>query len=211
MPKMSPDRKERMLAETEEAMLKLRVPYRVHEHIGRKWSIEKRQVQRLVAEVERRWRERSKSLDKIEMRELRRDRQRETLDMMIQDALMNQVPVKNEDGSVVLDDREFITDRETGGQVANPNWKKPFMRPAPDRRSALYALRLLANLDALNEPIKATLDIPQLGDQLPDLDSLPDDAHKKLVQALEAMAPDGDLRKLAGELFSGSARRARLN
>lgn len=197
---------ERCIAETEDAMLKLRSPHRVHEYIGRKWKIEKRQVQRYMEKVRAKWREQAARTPTPELREQRRDYMRATLDHMIHDSLMRTEVVKDADGNPLLDDREFLADGSR-----NPNYKRPVTRPAPDRRAALYALRLLKDLDGLDEPVKSQVEVLGLADKLPDLDSIPNGPREHLVAALEAMAPDGDLRKLAGELFVAGARANKLN
>ena len=202
----TPEDIERIMADTEEAMVRLRSPFKVWEYIGRRWKLDKRQVQRYMAKVRERWETSASFAPKPEVREYRRNLMRATLDSMMSESLMRTEVIRNDDGTVVLDEREHTPD----GQK-NPNYRKPFTRPAPDRRAALYAARLLASLDALNEPIKSMLEVTGLGERLPDLDSLPDAARKHLVAALEAQAPDGDLRKLAGELFASNARAARLN
>lgn len=188
-------------------MSKLRSPYRVYDFIGRRWKLEKRQVQRYMQKVRQRWEEQATFAPKPEVREYRRNHTRATLDAIIHDSLMRTEIVKNEDGSVVMDEREYMQD----GLTKNPNYKRPLTRPNPDRRAALYAVRLLASLDGLNEPIKSQLEVTGLGERLPDLDSLNPDAHRLLVAALEAQAPNGDLRKLAGELFTSHARTSKLN
>lgn len=188
-------------------MVKLRSEYRIHQYIMAKWKVSKRTVERWEKEVRAQWAAAAEAEpDPQKRRERRRNQMRADLDTAMAEAMNRTMIVKDSDGNPMLDPREMLPTGEK-----NPNYQRPITRPHPDIQRFLHACNQLRHLDGLDEPAKAQLHVTGLGDSLPDLDSLPEVARKHLVAGLHAMAPDGDLRKLAGDLFAASAKAERLN
>jgi hypothetical protein len=194
MPKVPPETKARQLAETEEAMVKLRSEFRILDHIGRKWSVAPRTVQRWMKEVRDRWRAEASARPSDEIRDQRRDDMRKTLGTIVTEAMTRVVQAKDGDGKWLVDEKG-----------------KPVMRLLPDLQRALHALAQLRHLDGLDAPQRAEISVTGVGDQLPDLAALPQAARDALEAGITALAPNGDLRQLAAELFAVRAREAKAN
>jgi hypothetical protein len=199
-----------MLADVEQIMLTVRRPLLVQQHIATRFGVSLRTARRYVSEVYKKWRDHEKQFDTAPaLRESRRNNARATFELVVALAINRTEVVKNEDGKVLLDEREFLGDPAL--KQRNPAFKLPVTRPKPDLMRVIHALNAWRHLDGLDEPLKAQLNIVGLGESLPDLDAMPEEARRHLVAGLEAMAPGGDLRKLAGDLFTSSARAAKLN
>lgn len=205
MPKKAPEEMERRLAYCEEVMLIGGPQYRQEQLIAQRFGVSPRQARNYQVKVRERWRARRESIPE-DVRQERRQRSRERLELILATAMNRTEVVKNADGEVVLDDREHLPDGSR-----NPNFRKPFTRPAPYLAAAIRADKALRELDGLNEPFKVQHEHTGLVERLPDLASVPATARRHLEAAVEAMAPDGDLRKLAADLFVVEKRASRLN
>lgn len=195
------------LAEVEQMMLTVRRPTVVQRQLAEKYGVTTRTVRKWIAKVDAKWAEHAAQFAcPDDVREARRNKARETYELVISLALARTEVVKNEDGSVAFDDREYLTDGSK-----NQNYKRPITRAKPDLVRAVTAMLGIRHLDGLDAPKKTELAITGIGDRLPDLDSLPQSVRDHLVAGLEQLAPNGDLRKLAGDLFTSNARAEKLN
>lgn len=205
---MSQDEHDKRVAETQQLLLTVRRDAHVQRQLADRWDITHRQARNWIRKAYAKWAADAKEHgDPIEVREARRNKARETYETVIAIAFNRTEVVKNDDGEVVLDEREMLPDGRK-----NPRYKLPIERPKPDLVRVVTALLGMRHLDGLNEPTKLEVDITgTLEERLPDLDSLPQGVRDHLVAGLEKLAPNGDLRKLAGELFSADRRHAKLN
>lgn len=189
------------LADVEQLLLTVRRPTLVERQIAERYKVTQRTARKYMKAVYDKWAEHAKQFDsKPELREARRNQVRETIQLVIAVALARTEVVKNEDGSVVLDDREHLPDGRR-----NSAYKTPLTRPRPDLQRVVAAINSQRKLDGLDEPFKLELS-GDLGDRLPDVADLPHEVRQHLVRGLEALAPGGDLRKLAGELLTGGGK-----
>lgn len=126
---------ERRLEEVEELLVRrVRTP-KVEAHCAKKYGVSTRMVRKYIRRVRDRWAEEAAALGP-RAREERRAQMRATLETILSEALMRQVPLKDAVGTPMI----------------NPATGKPHMVASPDHRSALHACRQLAHLDALEEP-----------------------------------------------------------
>jgi hypothetical protein len=188
-----------IMADCEEAMVTLRSSYRVEQYMMQKHKLGARQVQRYMSKVRKAWRAKAS----LENREDRRDNIRETLATILRTALTRTELVKNDAGQTV-----FAMERGPNGEerrrLDSRGFPIPMTRPKPDLQRALHACNQLRHLDALDEPFKAKLIIDAELEAMPDLKAMSPEGFEKLRDVLVGAAPGGDLRKLAGSLFTGS-------
>jgi hypothetical protein len=179
----------RRLAYTAELMVRLRSTSRVITELRARYGASDRTAKRWMQQVRQLRREEQVSIDV----QSQRDDMRETFNMIVALALGKTVPIKNPDGSIVMED---ITD-SAGRQV-----RRAAMRAAPDLQRAIQALRELVHLDGLAQPAKAEIKIDADVTQMPDLRKLPPAAVRAAEDLLRSIAPGGDVAKLAGEWFT---------
>lgn len=207
MAKLSQDEHDRRVAEVQQMLLTVRRSTTVQRNIAERYGITTRQARTWIQRAYAKWREDEKALGTPEqVREARRDKARDTYETVIGIALNRTEVVKNEDGEVVLDEQEFLANGNR-----NPSYKRPLTRPRPDLVRVVTALLGIRHLDGLDQPTKLELEFTGLEERLPDLDSMSDVARAHLVAGLEAIAPGGDLRKLAGDLFNADRRALKTN
>ncbi len=182
MARVSKEEYEERLAETEQAMIRLRSAYRVEATLARKYNVDQRTVRKWMKAVRDRWKANASEVDV--------DERREDVAAMVNDVIFQAMNrsfiVKNPDGTVVLD----------------PATGKPVVKANPDLQKVLHAishLRAIYGVDATSTiKVKVSPDVTKL----PDFTKLPPEALPHMEELLKSIAPDGDLGKLAGEWFT---------
>lgn len=182
MSKASKDQVDERLRDTERLLIRRRSYSDVERELANKHGVTKRTARKWIQQVRARWREESDAEDAPEARAALV----EQLNAVISDAWNHREVVKDGDGKVVLDQNP-----------ASPGYGKPILKPSPRHQQILHAVSQLRALQGADKPAKAvvTLDLPPL----PDVGALPDSVQDSLRKALEAVAPNGDVRQLAGE------------
>lgn len=125
---------EEHLAETEQALVRLRAKYRVQQHLVTKYGIAPRTARKWIEAVRRRWGAEAEQTD----RTAKRNEMRATLNELLHQALNKTIVVKNPDGTVVVD----------------PQSGRPVVKLQPDLQRALHASAQLRALDGLDAPTK---------------------------------------------------------
>jgi hypothetical protein len=192
--------KQQQRADTEKALTSLRATSLVAAHLMKQWSISERTAMRWIAEVRATWGEEAKLVD----RDSKRTDMRQTLGMMITSAMTRTELVRDADRQYVFAmERVTLPNGEIGERrkLDKNGHPIPMTRAKPDIRAALYACAQLRALDALDEEHTTKLVIDDMRDSIPDLSVLDAEQYEKLQALLHSVAPNSDLRTLAGELF----------
>lgn len=173
------------LAETEQTMIRLRSSYRVEKHLAEKFGVLPRQVRRWMHQIRVKWKAEATTEDQD--REALRAEMHQTLNDILAQAMQRTVIVKDADGNPLLDQAT----------------KRPIVKSNPDLQRALHACIQLRNLHALDEPAKSHVKVTMSTDlnALPNYDALKPEHVEKLREIVTAIAPNGDLKDLAGEWF----------
>lgn len=191
------------LAETEQAMIRLRSSFRVEQALCSKYGVSPRNVRRWMHQVRKKW--------KVEAagEELDRTNQRQdmhsTLNEILFQALNRTQVVKDANGDPILDPASIVRD-VAGNPVLDANGRmsgRPMVKANPDLQRALHACIQIRGLHALDEPTKNKVEIDLSKDlkQLPDLGALKPDSVEMLRALIKSVAPDGDLKQLAGDWY----------
>lgn len=138
MPRIPREMHEERLAETENALVRLRASYRVVQHLTKKFGVAPGTVHKWIRRVKERW---GTEAD-IEDRVSRRNEMRVTLNEILSAAMTRTIVVKNDDGTVVLD----------------PKSKMPVLKSNPDLQRSLHAAAQLRALDGLDAPSKVAVE-----------------------------------------------------
>lgn len=150
------------------------------------YPIEERTAKRYLAKVREKWRETSSIATVEDMR----DEVRAQIEAVAAAAWNKTAIVKNKDGTVVVDQ--------------DPNsatFGKPMVKAEADTKTVLRTISHRRALDGLDKPVMQHVKLDSDVTAMPDIAALPDAVADKLRKELTALAPDGDLRKLAGEWF----------
>lgn len=188
MPKgrVSKEQYEEQLAETEQAIVRLRSAYRVEQFVARKFKVHPRTVRSWMQVVRARWRANATEVDK----EGHRNDIEAILNDVIFQAANKSYVVKNDDGTVVVD--------------INPNsptYGKPIVKANPDLQRVLHATIQLRALYGVDATPSLKVNVSKDLDTMPDLSKLSPEQQKATEQWLTSIAPGGDIAKLAGEFF----------
>lgn len=149
-PRRKADREEidRRIDEVEQAMARGMGSRAVMVHFAKKWGITTRQIRNYQFTVRKRWRKQAEDLGPDE-RIARRDEYRTSLQAVYAMAMNKQAVVRDMTGAPLLD--------EDG---------KPLLRPAPEIKSAINAMRALIALDGVAEPVRQVIETPDVGPAL---------------------------------------------
>lgn len=195
MAKITQEEQAERMAFCAEQMIRQRSSYRVEQSMHARFGMDARTARRYMQRVRLARRSEASAIDK----DLRRDEARAAFETIFVLAINRTQLVKNEDGSVVLDQRPKLPN----GQ-ANPNYQMPLTRQNADLQRATHAQREIVHLDGLNEPTKAELKIDGDVGLMPDLKNFGPAAATALGDFLKEIAPGGDISKLAGDIFKFS-------
>lgn len=187
MGRVSKQEHEERLAETEQALVRLRSSYRVEQHLAKKFGVDERTARKWMAAVRKRWREAAVEVD----RQAHRDELAATLNEVIFQAMNKSFIVKNEDGTVVLD--------------ANPNsptFGKPVVKANPDLQRVLHAVSQLRSMFGTDSPTVTKVQVSPDLESMPDVSKMGPEGAKAMEAWLKTIAPSGDIAALAGEWFT---------
>lgn len=186
MGRVSQEIYEEQLAETEQAIVRLRSAYRVEQYLAKKFKVNPRTARRWIEAVRKRWRACAVEVDK----DAHRDDIAATLNEVIFQAMNKSFIVKNDDGTVVVDTNPN-----------SPGFGKPIVKQNPDLQRVLHGIVQLRALYGVDAPSSVNVRVSKDIDAMPDLTKLPADGVTKLEEFLKTVSPDGDISKLAGEWF----------
>lgn len=184
--RVSQEEYEEQLAETETAIVRLRSAYRVEQHLAKKFNKDPRTCRKWMQVVRQRWRESAVEVDK----EAHRNDIAATLNEVIFQAMNKSYIVKNDDGTVVVDQNPN-----------SPGFGKPIVKSNPDLQRVLHGVVQLRALFGTDESTSIAVRVSKDVDAMPDLSKLSPEGVKHLEGFLKTVAPDGDIAKLAGEWF----------
>lgn len=187
MPRVPKEVYEERLAETEQAIVRLRSSYRVETTLAKKYNVDARTVRKWMTEVRKRWKAAAIEVD----RDAHRNELAATLNEVVFQAMNKSFIVKNADGSVVLDTNP-----------ASPTYGRPVVKANPDLQRVLHAVSQLRSLYGVDAPIKSHVTLAPDLDAMPDLSKLDKDGQDKLEAFLKSVAPGGDITALAGQWFT---------
>lgn len=177
------------LAFTSQAMTRLRATHLVLREVSQHFGVNERTVVGWMRKVREQRRAEASDVD----REVARDQLRADYNAVVSMALNRTEVVKDKDGGPMLD---------SSG--------RPMVRAKPDLGHALQALRELANLDGLPEPVKHEHKVEAKVDAAPDLGGLTSEQLAAGMAFVTSLAPDGDMAKLLGEHFKLAGTRPTL-
>lgn len=177
---------EEQLAETEQAITRLRSGYRVEQHLARKFKVNPRTARKWMQVVRQRWRDAAVEVDK----EAHRNDIAAILNDVIFQAANKSLIVKNDDGTVVVDTNPN-----------SPGFGKPIVKSNPDLQRVLHAVIQLRSLYGTDATTTVAVRVSKDLDAMPDLSKLSPEGVQHLEGLMKTIAPDGDISKLAGEWF----------
>lgn len=178
-----------------EAMVRLRSSHLVERECVRKYKVHERTVRTWMRTI----RKRNAVVLTPELREEKRGALRESYELVARLAMGRTAVVKDDDGKVVLDDREFVYDA-TGQKHPNPSWRQPVLKANPDLHKFMHAMRELAWLDSLNEPTKQEIKL-ETDVKLPNLHEAGPEVARAIADFMAKLGLDGaggDAFKMAG-------------
>jgi hypothetical protein len=182
--KVSAEELELRLSETARLLIRRRSYTEVERELSNRYSVDARTTRRWIRKVKDRWRAEA---DVEGAGDARADLVQQ-LDAVLASAWSHMVIVKDADGNPVVDQNP-----------SSPGFGKPLVRNEPKTQQILHAISQLRALKGADRPIQAKITLDGDINLMPDVSVLPDEVAAQLRKALEAVAPDGDLRKLAGE------------
>lgn len=186
MGKASKDQLDERLRDTERLLVRRRSYSDVERELSGTHKVSKRTARKWITAVRARWRAEADT----ETADDSRAALIAQLDAVIASAWSHAEVVKNDDGTVVVD-----MDPSSRG------YGKPVLKPAPKHQQVLHAVTQLRALLGADKPNRTIVTLDGDLNMLPDLPVLPETVEKQLRSALQAIAPGGDLRQLAGEWF----------
>lgn len=191
--RISKEEYEYRLAETAKLLVRRRGYLDVERELARRFGVDMRTTRKWIRAVKERWKAEASEEDV----EASRADLVAQLDAVITAAWNHVEVVKDKDGNPLLDQNQTLTDGSP-----NPGYLKPIVRPAARVQHVLHAVSQLRALKGADKPVTKHVQLDADLNVMPDIGVLPDKVADGLRKALSDMAPDGDIRKLAGEWFT---------
>lgn len=181
------------LAETARLLVRLRSYVAVEAELARRFGTNERTSRKWIKKVKDAWRA---NADTETSEEARGDLIAQ-LDAVLVAAWNHTVVIKDGAGNPVLDQAPTLAN----GQP-NPGYMKPLVKTEAKVQQILHAISQLRALRGADKPARAHVTLDGDINVMPDIGVLPISVAASLRAELERIAPDGDLRQLAGQWFS---------
>lgn len=177
MPRIPDSQLQERLADTEQALIRLRSEWRVIQAMTKKHGVNNRCVREWIQKVKAKWGTETHLLE----RKTERGFMRNTLNELLSAAITRTIVIKDDDGKVVLD----------------PNTQLPLVKANPDLQRALHAASQLRALDGLDEAMKVKVEGQIITDKpIPNMAHLPPELQVKLREVLTAVVTASDAEPL---------------